>query len=133
MNVIGPDGKVIFDPSVPRNRREAWQRHLSWIALEVKKHPEREAVYAMMLARQRDDYEAGRFPWGQYPEEGRPSDYKIRTAIGDCIKENDGRHIGEERLWRQVQDKFPGCDVPRKAVRELMPKVSRGRPRKNQI
>jgi hypothetical protein len=85
----------------------------------------------MMVERERLDCEAGKFPWGNYSMGGRPSDDEIRAAIAECLEENGGRHLGELRLWRGVRDKFPGDDIPRKAVRDLMPKRTPGRPRKS--
>jgi hypothetical protein len=117
-------------PEMPRTRREMWERHVRWVRLQTEAAPWKAALLEMMLERQRDACANGRFPFGQLPAEARPTDDEIRKAITECIAENGGRHIGRDELWRRVQHRFPWCQIPQKAVRQLMPKRDPGRPRK---
>ena len=116
---------------MPRTRREAWAQHVRRVRADIASEPHKAGHLEMMLARQREDCEAGRFPWGQYPLEDRPTDDEITTAMAECIAENGGRHIGRDELWTLVQDKFLSAEIPPKVVEGLMPKRRRGRPPKS--
>jgi hypothetical protein len=118
-----------YEESGPRSRRKAWAEHIRWVKEQIESQPDKAGFLEMMLARQREDYEVGRFPW-QHPLEGRPTDEEITKAIAECIAESERPRIGRDELWRLVQSRFPGEDIPRKLVAALMPKHGRGRPRK---
>jgi hypothetical protein len=111
----------------PRTRREQWTEHLKCVKAQIEASPRMTGILERMLERDRQDCIDGRFPW-QGQLEGRPTDDEIKQAIDQCITENGGKCPDRDELWASIQAKFPGDEIRRKLIRELMPRRPPGRP-----
>jgi|SRR5215813_1542153 len=118
------DMRSMAGTELPRTRREAWNQHKRNATKLAEERNWRPGRLEWMLERDRASYKAGVWPWSQYLEGGRPTDDEIRAAIIKRIAENRG--IGERRLWPMIQDDFPGCDIPRKIIRDLLREIRSG-------
>jgi hypothetical protein len=122
------DGRPL--PGMPRSRAEAWAAHERWVREQARLSGEN-FFLLMMLERQRLDFEAGRFPLAWEEDDATPaaSVAAVKAAIGECLSAGGGRHIGEAALWPLVQEKLAPRVVPRRMVRDNMPKMKSGRPK----
>jgi hypothetical protein len=125
------DQPLPFRP--PRSWEEAeewWTAHVAWIMAQPGGgRPVNVAHREMMLARQREDFDARRFPftWDIPERTPAPGRDEVKAVIDTIIAENGGKPIGINKLGPLVRARLP--NAPHKHIEELRPQVTRkGRP-----